>query len=314
MSEQVDFTVLENGLDFISSALGYLEGDPSPRDLKYAVLHLSAGIELILKDRLRREHWSLVFADMDKADLGAYSRGDFVSVDLRTAMDRLGKICNVNIREGDRQALNNLRRSRNRLEHFACPEAPAALKATTAEVLCFVIDFVARELPVDGFTEIEAKLLDDIRKMLPAFRQFVEDRMAKIESVLNASEGPLLECPTCLQDTMEVAGGVHCAFCNYSACGEDGAEDFVQSVLGIDWRSVQDGDELPIYVCPECDAEALVYSDMSASGFPGAQFLCFSCGANWDWGEMDFCIVCGAPFPQDQGERSSVCDRCQQGW
>lgn len=43
------FGVLENGLDFLLSSLDYLSGDPKEKDLKYAVLHLSAGVELVLK-------------------------------------------------------------------------------------------------------------------------------------------------------------------------------------------------------------------------------------------------------------------------
>ena len=71
-SEALEYTLLENGLDFISSALKHLKNQPTKRELKYAVLHLSAGIELILKERLKREHWSLVFdkpADAPKNEL-----------------------------------------------------------------------------------------------------------------------------------------------------------------------------------------------------------------------------------------------------
>jgi hypothetical protein len=64
---EITFTPLENGLDFILRALEYLADDPTKRDLKYAVLHLHSGVELILKERLRREHWSLVFEKPEEA-------------------------------------------------------------------------------------------------------------------------------------------------------------------------------------------------------------------------------------------------------
>ena len=54
-SLHIEFTLLENGLDFIWSAVEHLGTDLSKRSLKYAVLNLAAGIELILKERLRRE-------------------------------------------------------------------------------------------------------------------------------------------------------------------------------------------------------------------------------------------------------------------
>lgn len=64
--ETITFGLLENGLDFVKSAVNYLVGYREKSDLKYGILHLSAGIELILKYRLSKEHWSLVFQNFDK--------------------------------------------------------------------------------------------------------------------------------------------------------------------------------------------------------------------------------------------------------
>ncbi len=146
MSEEVKFTVLENGLDFIYTALNHLKGEPKPRAIKYAVLHLSAGVELILKDRLRREHWSLVFDDVDKADLETYLSGDFISVNLKTSIQRLTKICDVDISSDEQRSLFNLRKSRNKLEHFASVDSSTALKASSSGVLSFTLDFISDEI------------------------------------------------------------------------------------------------------------------------------------------------------------------------
>ncbi|MDJ0466041.1 hypothetical protein [Streptomyces sp. H27-C3] len=56
----VDFPPMQNGIDDLLSATTYLtHGDPpEPRDLKYAILHLQAAVEVLLKARLQREHWS----------------------------------------------------------------------------------------------------------------------------------------------------------------------------------------------------------------------------------------------------------------
>ena len=59
----VSFSLLENGLDFVLSAVEHLGGNPSKRELKYAVLHLYSGAVLILKERLLREDWKLLFAN-----------------------------------------------------------------------------------------------------------------------------------------------------------------------------------------------------------------------------------------------------------
>jgi hypothetical protein len=49
--------------------VSHLGGTPSAQDLKYAVLHLQAAREVLLKVRLIREHWTLVFKNPDKATL-----------------------------------------------------------------------------------------------------------------------------------------------------------------------------------------------------------------------------------------------------
>ncbi len=72
----VKYELFENGLDFILSGLEHLSTKPlNKRAYKFGVLHLAAGIELILKERLRREHWSLLFENVDKANAAALASG-----------------------------------------------------------------------------------------------------------------------------------------------------------------------------------------------------------------------------------------------
>ena len=75
MSQSIEFPPVRNGLDYLESAIKHLRGHPSARDLKYAVLHLQAAVEVLLKVRLIREHWALVFRYPDKASRGAFSSG-----------------------------------------------------------------------------------------------------------------------------------------------------------------------------------------------------------------------------------------------
>lgn len=308
MSEELKFTVLENGLDFIYTALSHLKGDPKPRDIKYAVLHLSAGVELILKDRLRREHWSLVFDDVDKADLETYSSGDFISVNLKTSIQRLTKICDVDISSDEQRSLFNLRKSRNRLEHFASVDSSTALKASSSGVLSFTLDFISDE--IDELEDKEKELLSNIRKLLPEFEQFVKNRMNEINEILAADDCPIVECPRCTQSAMKVDDGVTCHFCGYSADGDTGAQDYAESLFGLDWKHVADGGEIPIYACPECGSEALVDVGRLKEDFNSDRFVCFSCGNSWAWETMDFCVRCGNPIPHDPKEGTPICESC----
>ena len=50
-ADAIKLSLIENGLDFIRAGLKSITANESKFDLKYAVLHISAGIELVLKDR-----------------------------------------------------------------------------------------------------------------------------------------------------------------------------------------------------------------------------------------------------------------------
>src|SRR3989338_7974548 len=89
---EVSFTLLENGLDFILSAVEHLSGKPSKRELKYAVLHLYSGTVLVLKARLLREDWTYLFADPEKADEKLFNTGDFHGPNLNQCIERLEDI------------------------------------------------------------------------------------------------------------------------------------------------------------------------------------------------------------------------------
>jgi hypothetical protein len=57
--------LLENGLDFIREGVEALYGEATteraPNSHKYALLHIFSGTLLVLKERLRRAHLSLIF-------------------------------------------------------------------------------------------------------------------------------------------------------------------------------------------------------------------------------------------------------------
>lgn len=82
--------LIDNSIDFILNAVTQLSNPaPSLSQIKYSILHLSSGIELLLKQRLFNEHWSLIFANVDRADKILLQKGDFKSVDFGESLNRL---------------------------------------------------------------------------------------------------------------------------------------------------------------------------------------------------------------------------------
>lgn len=145
----IEFRPVRNGVDYLLSTVTHLtEGQqpPGDRDLKYAVLHLHAATEVLLKARLVREHWSLVFSDLRKATKHKFHEGDFVSVTVDATMDRLRDIVGLDIGQANRGAINELTRTRNAFTHYGHTAPAYAVEAQIARVLGFLVDFIRTHL------------------------------------------------------------------------------------------------------------------------------------------------------------------------
>ncbi|MDQ0604807.1 hypothetical protein QF037_009152 [Streptomyces canus] len=68
-----------------------IEGPPLWH-VTYAVLHLQAAAEVLLKARLLREHWSLVFKNPGQASEHRFLDGDFESCGIDATVRRLRQI------------------------------------------------------------------------------------------------------------------------------------------------------------------------------------------------------------------------------
>lgn len=303
----VTFPLLRNGLDFILSAVEHLKGSPSERDLKYAVLHLASGIELVLKERLRREHWTLVFEKMDKANKAAYASGDFKGVSLEDCLSRLSGVCGVSLPRENKAALERLKDKRNRAEHFSIVDSHDALTASAAEALSAILDFIKAHLKPDDFDQEDAGHLSDIRGKLAEFRRFAANRMAAIDKALKKAKTAVATCPSCGMDASILGGGAKCLFCRHRVgTAREAADEYISEVLGVNqYESEREGVLWPRHECPSCESDAMV--DCRESAGREVRFLCFSCGKAWKAGEIDFCYRCGRAI--EAGE-NNICGDC----
>ncbi len=102
-----------NAIDFMKRALNCIDTDP-----KITVIFFWTSIELFVKARLLKEHWSLILTDPKNADLSAFNLGDFQSVSFHPAIKRLRKVCNESIIGSKNTCFEILRKHRNLLVHF----------------------------------------------------------------------------------------------------------------------------------------------------------------------------------------------------
>jgi hypothetical protein len=215
-AQDFHFSLLENGLDFVLSAIEHLTlasvGQPDQkRQLKYAVLHLSSGIELILKERLRVEHWSLLFKDVNKADETAYSSGDFVSATYQEVLDRLAGISAVIIEPKRKRQLDDLRKRRNRLEHFGTAEGLLAALASTSAMASFIFDFIEENFDEAQKSEEEI-YLEEIKESLVKCTAIVTERWKEIKQSVDGAFATA-QCPRCGHEAASIdAGEVRCFF------------------------------------------------------------------------------------------------------
>lgn len=308
--EIITFGLLENGLDFVKSAVNYLVGYSEKSDLKYGILHLSAGIELILKYRLSKEHWSLVFQNFDKVNKGKLESGDFASVDYETTIKRLKEICFVEISPEYLADIKNLRDKRNRMEHFSITDSPEAIKVSFVKVLNFVLDFIKEHISEDDLGESGWETLDEIRGSLGDFEDFIRHRWEVIDSEIEENKKctSVTYCPVCFQGALVIDDGGHCLFCNHTNHdGEELARNFISEILGIDeYSTVKDGGEYPLYYCFDCGKESLVDAsdDEDIEGW-----ICLTCGIEYDSDDIEFCETCGTPFIADE-HSIGMCNSC----
>lgn len=286
--ENLSYPLLDNALDFLLSAAEYA-GDESARNRKYAILHLVAGIELLLKSRLELEHWSLLFRDADKADKKAYNTGDFQSADFDSVCKRLIDVANVPIPKNERDEIERLRKLRHKVEHFAINIDLAQVKSLLARGLNFAIAFFQKNLK-EGVGGSEEELLGAIVAHLHEFQEFVAERLKVAAS--HVTPGTVLrECPICWQEMLERQenGVFKCHYCAHET-------DAMTLALIVT--------EDDVYMCPECGIEALalyIYGD-------GEGWECFACDMEFD--HLKSCSSCG----ELHGGELPVCDDCFRGF
>ena len=110
-------SLVRNAIDFLKMSVQEIENRP-----KYSVIHFAMAVELFLKARLLREHWSLVVSKIERASLQSFRNGEFSSVTVDECLQRLGNIANVTLLAHESESFRAIRDHRNKLVHFFHPQ------------------------------------------------------------------------------------------------------------------------------------------------------------------------------------------------
>lgn len=291
MSE-LTFSLFDNSLDFLRWAMRYAQDNAERANWKYALLHLVSGTELLMKELLRREHWSLLFQNIDDAKEDQLAKGNFKSVDVETAIKRLQGIVGFALDDAEKRDLRRLRDLRNRIQHFDINIKLKQLQACVARGLAIYASICERyggdlaECP----HEIAHGILD--------FEKGVHERMKSIRPQLDMSVRPtqqFRQCHKCWQDAVVFANDL-CAYCVF--CGHDfyKLEDLVNACS-----------EGSMGDCPACEDGMLGF--VAYTNEDGEVF-CVCCDFTTDRSYWTDCTRCGHPYWRDDPEGGDICLDC----
>lgn len=288
MTEKLTLSLMEDAHDFILSAAGYAR-KKDRMSWKYAVLNLACGLELILKARLEKEHWSLIFANVNKAAKEKIKQGDFVSVDMETAIDRLKNISEVSLSLKTQNDLKAIRKIRNKIMHFAVNVNVRELRALVAKGINIFIEFYKENFEF----EADDSFIYDLSQALVEFDEFVSSRLEALKDVLETENRPTIrqECSQCLQDALVINDDiVKCLFCGHESSKRELAESVAES---------------PVEVCPECGEETFV---LVLYNNEEGDWICISCGFKSSCNHNSECERCGRVFWSETDE--PICENC----
>lgn len=312
-AKDVSFPPIPNGVDYLVSVVELLsrdKGDPSPRDLKYAVLHLQAASEVLLKARLQVEHWTLVVKDAAKTRKHKYQDGDFESPTHAETLRRLADVVGIDINENDKKALLSLAKTRNALQHWGLTESAPAVETRAADVLDFLIRFLDDQL----LDELDGSQLADInddmlrvREGLTGIKAYVKSRMDRLRSELKDAAEHTVQCPDCTQFAL-VADGVEnkCHFCPRFWNFDELSQSYTSEILNFSWHDLADGGSDPAVECPNCETETLILGVLTAAHQDRYVNFCFNCAEIFD--NLQSCTRCTRFF--QPGEDGAICDHC----
>ena len=200
--------LVENAFDFLFKAIKEIEDQP-----KYSVIHFYAAVELFIKARLMKEHWSLVISQRQEADWDKFIAGDFQSVTLTEAANKLRKVVRSGLSRAELDAFKEVANDRNKMVHFF-HEAQSAEESGKLKR-----DIVKKQLKAwfslhqllitkwkDEFSPWEDKIKEldsELRKLHEFLRVVFDNLKPQIEE--NKKKGVLYDkCPSCGFESQEL--------------------------------------------------------------------------------------------------------------
>ncbi|KKB84720.1 hypothetical protein VW29_10140 [Devosia limi DSM 17137] len=327
LSEDELFEALsKSAFEFLTRAI-----DEFAESAKFSTVHFAIAIELFLKARLMREHWSLLLDKPDQADKAAFFRGDAKTVTPEQTMERLRRIALVTIPQSSREIFGLIATHRNKMVHFAHAgendtDGPNGVQRI-AEEQC--AGWLALRTLLAEWPEFEDFQTDiwQISVRMEGHRTYLETafaaKAAELQSHRDAG-GRVIHCPSCrfesvkVEDHIDAVAEANCVVCRFFR-GSEIAIDCPNEDCGAPIRFTSyDG---PPSECPTCN-EALSKDEVAAAldtgdaitkdnYFDHVPINCPHCGGYHTVIEHHDRYVCSECFAVD--DTYGICGYCSEG-
>ncbi|MCC5982714.1 MAG: hypothetical protein JJU26_13460 [Oceanicaulis sp.] len=218
--------LVENALDFLSRAIEELEEQP-----KFSVIHFHAAVEIFLKARLLYEHWTLVIAKGADPDRAQFEAGNFPSVSLDEAANRLRKVVGSGLSARELGAFDKIAKHRNKMMHFfheaeSKEEGAALVRDIVKEQLTawYSLDQLLTQRWKDVFSSHQTEIVrigTALKNQHEYLQVIFESKSNEIEALVAAGI-PVEVCPSCGFTAQRHEPDVHsvyearCLVCDHS--------------------------------------------------------------------------------------------------
>lgn len=342
MKPIVEFAnLVGNGFDFLKKSMEEFDKEP-----KFSVIHFYSALELFLKARLLKEHWTLILTKPDQGDLGKFKAGNFHSINLDDAERRLRDILQEGLTAEEIRCFRELRDHRNRMVHFYHSGAAAKKSEIDAIVSqqCRGWYYLHGLLTARWKTHF-AKYQVDVSqcdKGMRKQRKFLKTRFDDLSPEIakrKVNGSAFHKCPSCGFRALEEDSSdppsvmLHCMVCAFerhginiecphcghpetlmhgawepcSSCGKKITDSQIKTAL-LDWYVATKDNMYDIHEASCCDCQG----HLTVVQMENGRWMCSACFSNFDESQISTCQWCDEPTTEDTDESYySGCEHCE---